>query len=57
MKTPLDLLLEEIAKKHLRIETLEVRNSDRLDFHDCSVQSIKDALNAAYEEGVRNSSN
>jgi hypothetical protein len=30
-------LLTEIARKHLNIETLETRNSDSLDFHDCAI--------------------
>lgn len=40
-----------IAQKHLRIETLETRNSDGLDFHDVAVWNIKDALEAAFEAG------
>jgi hypothetical protein len=44
--------IEEIAKKHLNIPTLECRNSDSLDFHDCGVISIKDALSEAYNAGV-----
>jgi len=32
-------------------ETLETRNSDSLDFHDCTVWSIKKALEQAYELG------
>jgi hypothetical protein len=43
--------IEQIAKKHLMIETLEPRNSDSSDFHDCAVWSIKAALEAAYEAG------
>ena len=40
--------VREIARKHLRIGTLEVRNRDALDFHDCSVASIRAAVEAAY---------
>ena len=40
--------IREIARKHLRIGTLEVRNRDALDFHDCSVVSIRAAVEAAY---------
>ena len=47
----IDQLLEEIAKKHLNLETLETRNSDSLDFHDVAVWSLKDALQEAYEAG------
>jgi sulfite reductase beta subunit-like hemoprotein len=43
--------IREIARKHLRIGTLEVRNRDALDFHDCSVESIRAALEAAYTTG------
>ena len=45
----LDTLLQEIARKHLFIDTLETRNSDGLDFHDVSVWGVKSALMAAYE--------
>lgn len=44
-------LISLIAEKHLRIETLETRNADGLDFHDVSVWSLKDALDAAFEAG------
>ncbi len=43
--------LEQIAKEHLFIETLETQNSDRLDFHDVSVWGVKAALEAAFEAG------
>ena len=43
--------IREIARRHLRIGTLEVRNRDALDFHDCSVASIQDALELAYNAG------
>ena len=43
--------IREIAHKYLKIDTLEVRNRDSLDFHDCSVESIHAALEAAYEAG------
>jgi hypothetical protein len=43
--------LEQIAKQHLFIETLETQHSDRLDFHDVSVWGVKAALQAAYEAG------
>lgn len=46
-----DKIFTEIAKKYLRIETLERRNRDCLDFHDVSVSGIKAALEAAYEAG------
>ena len=46
-----DQQLLQIATDHLFIETLETRNSDRLDFHDVSVWAVKAALQAAFEAG------
>jgi hypothetical protein len=46
-----DKILATIATEHLRIETLVIRNSDSLDFHDVGVASLKDALKAAYAAG------
>jgi hypothetical protein len=43
--------IEDIARKELLIETLEVQGLDDLDFHECSVIGIKAALTAAYEAG------
>ena len=49
---PSEALLLEIAAKHFHcIETLETRNSDRLDFHDVAVWAIRAALEDAYEAG------
>ncbi len=48
----IDTLLTLIAQKHLRIETLETRHSDRLDFHDTAVWCLKEALEAAFQAGV-----
>ena len=51
-KAPSEALLLEIATKHFHsIETLETRNSDRLDFHDVAVWAIRDALAAAFAAG------
>ena len=44
-----DQLLAQIALDHLFIETLQTRNSDRLDFHDVSVWAVQSALMAAYQ--------
>lgn len=44
-------IIDQIARQHLGIETLETRNSDSLDFHDCGVAGIKAALEAAYRAG------
>jgi hypothetical protein len=47
-----DQLLAQIALDHLFIETLETRNSDRLDFHDVSIWGVKSALMTAYQAGL-----
>ena len=44
-------VVAEIARKELRIPTLEHRKSDRLDFHTVSVWGVQQALEAAYEAG------
>ncbi|KVL70376.1 DUF6900 domain-containing protein [Burkholderia ubonensis] len=48
----LDALLTAIARKHLQLDTLQTRYSDRRDFHDCAVWVIRDALQAAFDAGV-----
>jgi hypothetical protein len=48
----LNKLLEQIAKEHLFIETLETQHSDRLDFHDVAVWCIKSGMEAAYAAGI-----
>ena len=51
-KAPSELLLLQIATKYFHsIKTLETQNSDRLDFHDVAVWSIRAALEAAYAAG------
>ncbi len=45
--------LLEIAQRHFFLETLETRNSDRLDFHDVAVWAIRNALEDAFEAGRR----
>ena len=44
-------VLEEIARKKLRIPTLQERKSDNLDFHEVDIWSVREALEAAYEAG------
>ena len=41
----------DISRRHLGVDTLTRRLSDRLDFHDLAVWSIEAALAAAYEAG------
>jgi hypothetical protein len=48
----IDSLLTLIAQKHLNIETLETRKSDRLDFHEVAVWTLRDALEAAFKAGA-----
>ena len=48
-----DALILEIAQRRFFVETLETRNSDRLDFHDVAVWALRDALAEAYEAGRR----
>ncbi len=50
-KKDLNKLLEQIAKEHLLIQTLETQHRDGIDFHDVAVWSIKGALEAAYAAG------
>ena len=53
-KKPSDKTLLEWARKAVPdLETLETRKSDRLDFHETAVWSLKDARLAAYEAGLR----
>ena len=46
-------VIDDIAKREFRVETLELRHSDSLDFYDVSVWQIKDALMAAYQAGQK----
>ncbi len=46
-----DAAVNEIAQRILNIDTLQTRKSDSLDFHDCAVWNIKEALEAAFEAG------
>lgn len=48
----LDTLLTRIAQQYLRIETLESRHRDSLDFREVSVMELRDALEAAYRAGI-----
>lgn len=50
--THLHTTLTRIARATLGIETLETRGSDRLDFHEVSVASLRAALEAAYRAGA-----
>lgn len=41
----------ERARVELDLDTLETRKSDRLDFHDVAVWSIRDLVQQAFEAG------
>ena len=47
-----ETVLTQIARKHLRIETLTERKRDCLDFHEVGVWNVKNALQAAYVAGL-----
>ena len=44
--------VERLAIGYLRFETLETRGRDSLDFRDCSIATIKRALELAYDMGA-----
>lgn len=44
--------IQQIAETMLSLPTLETQHSDRLDFHDLAVWSVKAALEAAYLAGM-----
>ena len=46
-----DAVILEIAQRQFRLETLETRNRDRLDFHDVAVWALRAALEEAFEAG------
>ena len=48
-----DAVIREIAQRQFRLETLETRNRDRLDFHDVAVWALRAALEEAFEAGRR----
>jgi len=47
----IDGQLESIARRILRIKTLESRRADHLDFPEVAVWALQDALRAAYDAG------
>ncbi len=49
--TPQQTTLQAIVRRHLNVETLQTRNTDRQDFHELAVWTIEAALNAAFEAG------
>ena len=51
MMKKMETEITRIAKETLRMETLETRRSDDLDFYDRAVWNIKAALEEAYKAG------
>jgi len=47
-----DVIIETTARQVLKVETLDVRGSVELDYHWLSVTQIRDALEAAYHDGL-----
>jgi hypothetical protein len=54
-KSMRDVIVANIAQTILHINSLETRNSDSYDFHDVAVSSLKRALEAAFDAGLRSS--
>ena len=52
MTAAAETAVAEIARRLLRLDTLETRNRDALDFHTLAAWSIREALVAAYEAGA-----
>jgi hypothetical protein len=46
-----DKLLAGIARRELKVPTLDERKSDPLDFHEVGVWSLRRALRSAYQAG------
>ena len=44
-------LIRQLATDVLHIDSIDTRNSDRLDFPEVAVWNLRDALEAAYEAG------
>jgi hypothetical protein len=51
VKSQAQIAASKIARKRLGIETLEPRGSDRFDFHDLHVASIRAAFEEAFAAG------
>ena len=43
--------IDDIASTILKLETLNTRNVDNLDFHELAIWQINEALQAAYSAG------
>jgi hypothetical protein len=47
------LIIEEIARDHLGLETIDSRNDDNSDFKELSVWQISKALEEAFDAGYK----
>lgn len=52
-----DKTVEAIAKEFFYVNTMETRRSDSLDFYDCAIWNIKEALEKAYDAGQKAAKN
>ena len=52
-----EALILDIATRHFFVETLDTRNSDRLDFHDVAVWAMRAAQTEAYATGAAAATN
>jgi len=57
MTKQLKTQLEEIVRERFGIETLEIRCSDALDFHEVSVWGLAEILEKAYTLGLEHGKN
>lgn len=53
--TPQEQIIEDIAKRHMLVDTLATRGSDSQDFYEVAVWCIKAALEEAFEAGKNTS--
>lgn len=51
--TTQEQIIEDIARRHLLVDTLATRNSDDQDFYEVAVWCIRAALEEAFEAGRR----
>lgn len=57
LDSSVDIVIKQIARDVLGINSLEIQNSDSLDFHDVSVWQIKSALENAFKTGFESGVN
>ena len=57
LDSSVDVIIRQIARDVLGINSLETQNSDSFDFHDVSVWQIKSALENAFKVGFESGVN